>query len=239
MAGKDMLSYVDIAHSAVERSPGLIEMVRRWTDCPRLEPLQVEDWFWKGHGIVGGEKDRRGVWIPNHAPGGQFYLWSPPPVLADVALEEALKARHKRQDATHIFLIPMLYSPQWTRLFYKMCDVVFHIPAETSHWPSSMHESLSVGITFPYLPYRPWTVRRTPLLVGLGRQLRCLWSTSEEDAGRCVRELLRTTKRLPTMSQHMAHRVLLLSGEGDIQGGGDEGRRGPRLAQAGRLRKKG
>ena len=172
------------------------------------------------------------MWIPNHAPGNQIYLWSPPPVIADVALEEALKARHKRQDATHIFLIPMLYSPQWIRLFYKMCDVVFHIPVGTSNWPSAMHESLFVGITFPYLSHRPWTVRGTPLLVELGRQLRRLWATSERDAGDCVRELLRTAKRLPTMSQPVASRVLSLSGEGDIQGGGNAGRRRSRVAQA-------
>ena len=216
MAGKDMLSYVDIARTAVERSPGLVEVVRRWTSIPSLDPLAVEGWFWDAHGIVGGERDGRGVWIPHHAPGGQVYLWSPPPVLADVALEEALKARHKRQDATHIFLIPELYTPQWTRLFYKMCDLTFRIPAKTVRWPSSMHESLCVGITFPYLSHIPWTIRRTPFLVEVERKLRRLWANSEEDAGDCVRELLRTTRRLPTMPQPVASQVLAMSRKGSI-----------------------
>jgi len=47
----------------------------------------------------------------NTRKNGKAYLWSPALVIADVALEECLKAIHKRTDAFHIFVIPRLFSP--------------------------------------------------------------------------------------------------------------------------------
>ena len=101
-----------------------------------LKLLSPEEWFVEGHGIVGGKKDARGVWIPTHAGGGKAYLWSPPPVIADVALEECLKAVHKRTDCFHIFVIPRLFTPRWMRLLYKLSDFVFHIQPGSPWWPS-------------------------------------------------------------------------------------------------------
>ena len=218
MSGRDMLGYVDLSRTAVERSPGLIGLIRDWTGLPKLDPLTTEQWFWEAHGIVGGYKDARQVWIPTHAKGSQTYLWSPPPVLADVALEEALKAKEKRHDSTHIFIIPEFFDPQWTRLLFKICDVIFRIPVGNSHWPSAMHESLCVGISLPYLPFRPWSIKGTPLVVGVERKLRRMWSTGEGDGCHCVRKFLRTAKGLASMSESMASRVLSLSGRGNLQG---------------------
>jgi hypothetical protein len=67
-----------------------------------------QDWFFKGHVITGGYRDLRGMWIPHHAPNKRCYLWALPPVIANVALEEAMKAIRKRTDATHVFIIPRL-----------------------------------------------------------------------------------------------------------------------------------
>ena len=111
MAGKDMLDYIDIAKSASHRHPALVDFMRTWTELPQLHPLREEEWYMEGHGICGGRKDDHGIWIPCHAPNGQVYWWDPPPVIASVALEEAMKAKHKRTDAYHIFSIPRLYTP--------------------------------------------------------------------------------------------------------------------------------
>ena len=80
--------------------------------------LVPEEWFHEGHGIIGGKKDSTGLWIPQHAGNGTVYIWTPPPIITDVALEECTKAIHKCTAAYHIFLIPRLYSPLWTRLLY-------------------------------------------------------------------------------------------------------------------------
>ena len=169
MRGEDMLSFVDLSRTAIERRPGVLEFVRSWV-APILGDSTVllpEEWFRKGQGIVGGTKDSTGLWIPQHASDGKVYIWSPPPIIADVALEECAKAIHKRTDAYHIFLIPRIYSPLWMRLLYKVSDFVFQLPPASQHWPSSMHEPLFIGISFP----------------GLYDEHRCWWNWS----GNCVK----------------------------------------------------
>ncbi len=109
MVGRDMLSYVDLAKGAIKHQSKLVDYVQSWVRQAlrrEVKVLQVEEWFQEGHGILEGSKDLHGVWIPHHEPNGRVYLWNPPPVIADVALKECMKAIHKRTDAFHIFLIP-------------------------------------------------------------------------------------------------------------------------------------
>jgi hypothetical protein len=79
MTGQNMLSFVDLGQSAVERHPPLLEWIRGWTGRKGLEPLALEDWFVKGHGIIGGYKDDHGVWMPSHESGNNLHLWPPHP----------------------------------------------------------------------------------------------------------------------------------------------------------------
>jgi hypothetical protein len=216
--GEDMLSFVDLSRTATERHPGVLDFVKSWVtpilgDCTVLVP---KEWFREGHGIVGGKKDSTGLWIPQHAGNGKVYVWTPPPVIADVALEECAKAIHKRTDAYHIFLIPRLYSPLWMRLLYKVSDFVFQLPPASPHWPSSMHEPLFIGISFPLLHRNPWSLRRTPLLVELERQLRQVLRAGEEDGGHILRKLLRTSRQLASVPEDVARRMLRMSGAGEV-----------------------
>ena len=212
MAGKDMLDYVDIAKS--QRHPALAEFMRSRTESADLRPLREEEWYMEGHGIVGGQKDNHGIWIPTHAPNGRVYWWDPPPVLADVALEEAMKARHKRSNAYHIFSIPRLYTPAWTRLFHKFADFVVKLPAGSTHWPSGMHEPLFLGISLPYVRHNPWSLRGTPLLVDMEGQLRQMLSSGEGDGGHILRKLFQIPGRLCSVSEDMARGVLRMPRRG-------------------------
>ena len=212
LSGKDMLSFVDIAKSALDRQPTLVDFVQSWMKAP-LQVLTPDDWFSLGHGITGGKLNDDGVWIPSHAKNGMHYLWAPPPVIADVALEEALKAIHKRKDAFHIFVIPRLFSPRWMRLFYKMADFVFKLPLTSSHWPADMHEPLFFGISLPYSRYAPWSLRGTPLLVDMERELRQVLATSQSDGRDVLCELLRLPSRLASVSEHVARGVLRMPGD--------------------------
>ena len=156
-----MLSFIDIAWGVLDCQPGLVHYLH---DCmnralnQRIIILEICNWFDREHGILGGSKDQHGVWIPIHAENGRVYLWTPPPVIADVALEECMKATHKRSDAFHIFLIPRLFSPSWIRLFYKLPDFVFTIPIDSPLWPRNMHEPLVVGISVPFIRCNPWSL---------------------------------------------------------------------------------
>ncbi len=211
LSGQDMLSYVDLAKTAIERQPSLVEYVQSWTDS-YVHVLSPEDWFVKGHGIKGGGPNDDGVWVPTHGNNRMHYLWAPPPVVVDVALEEALKAIHKRNDAVHIFLIPRLFSPRWMRLFYKMADFVFKLPLTSPFWPSEMYEPLFIGISLPYSRYAPWSLRGTPLLVDMERELRQVLTTGKGDGRDILRELLRTPSRLASVPEHVARGVLRMHG---------------------------
>jgi hypothetical protein len=217
--GEDMLSFVDLSSTAIEQHPGVLEFVRS-----RVGPilggstvLLPEEWFREGHGIVGGTKDSTGLWIPQHVIDGKVYIWSPPPIIADVALEECAKAIHKRTDAYHIFLIPRLYSPLWMQLLYKVSDFVFQLP------PRLTHEPLFIGISFPLLHKNPWSIRRTLLLVELERQLRQVLRAGEEDGGNILRKLLQTSRQLASVSESVACQMLRMSRPGEVSNQEDSG----------------
>jgi hypothetical protein len=92
MARGDMLTFVDLAHGAVDQHPPLLKWVRSWTGRSCLEALFLEGWYEKGHEINGGDVDGHRFWILSHCKRDQKFLWAPAPAVADAALEELLKS---------------------------------------------------------------------------------------------------------------------------------------------------
>ncbi len=75
--GEDMLSFIDIARTALERHPGLLDYVKSWVD-PVLgtsKVLTTKEWFQEGHEITGGKEESKGVWIPRHVADGKSYIF--------------------------------------------------------------------------------------------------------------------------------------------------------------------
>ncbi len=173
--------------------------------------LSPNEWFDKGHGIVGGTKDHHGIWIPDHAKNGRVYLWMPPPVIAEVALEECTKAVHKQTDAFHIFMIPRLFSPSWMRMFFKLVDFCFVIPIGSHFCPCEMHEPLFVGISLPFIRCRPWSLQRTPLLVELEGRLREVFESGNGDGRDILCKLLQIPGWVAAMLDDMACKMLQVS----------------------------
>lgn len=211
MAGQDMLSFFDLDKSAFERYLPLIQWVRTWCPNKPIKPLSVKEWFQEGHGIVGGHKDSHGVWMPDHEPAGRVHLWAPAPAVADAMLEELLKARHKRTDTFHIIVVPRLMAPRWRRLFYKVSDLHFVVPPGASFWPTNMLEPLWIGIVFPFISHRPWSLQRAPLMVELGRELREVCKEGDLAAGPLLRKLFKLPRRLARLSPSVARGVLHMS----------------------------
>jgi hypothetical protein len=79
-----------------------------------------------------------------------------------------------------------------------------------------MHEPLFIGISFPLLHRNPWSLRRTPLLVELERQLRQVLRAGEEDGGHILRKLLRTSRPLASVPEDVARQMLRMSGAGEV-----------------------
>ena len=108
MAGKDMLQFMDLEKSGIQRYPPLLDWLRYWTEKKDLKPLTTEGWFEEGYVITIGTLDQHGVCMPTHGPKNEMFLWAPPPAAVDAALEELCKTRHKRTDTFHVLAIPHL-----------------------------------------------------------------------------------------------------------------------------------
>jgi hypothetical protein len=99
-------------------------------------------------------------------------------------------------------------------MLYKVSDFVFKLPPGSQHWPLSMHNPLFIGISLPLLTRNPWSLRRTPLLVELERQLHQVLGTGTEDGGDILRKLLQTLRQLASMLESVAHKMLRCLGQG-------------------------
>ena len=152
-----------------------------------------------------------------------MFLWAPPPSVADAALEELLKSRHKRTDLFHVIVLPRLMAPRWRRLFLKVCDFTFAASPGLPFWPTGMFEPLWVGIVLPFAHCRPWSLKRAPLLVEMERDLRRVFETGEGDAGNILRKLLHLPRRLAPLSQRVACGVLHLPWGDQVPDAGDRG----------------
>jgi hypothetical protein len=132
---------------------------------------------------VQGALDKNIVWVLIHEAKNKLHLWAPPPLVGDAALEELLKARHKRTGTFHVVLIPRLLAPRWCQLFNKSCDFTFVVSPIVSFWPPKMYELFWVGIILPFSSHRPWCFKRAHLLVEMARNLREVLSTGEGNGG--------------------------------------------------------
>jgi hypothetical protein len=71
-----------------------------------------------------------------------------------------------------------------------------------------MHEPLTLLVSLPLCQCRPWTLRGTPLLEGLDRELRQVWKTSEKRGRDLLRKLFIFSGSFPSMPEGMVRRVL-------------------------------
>ncbi len=159
MVGADMLSFVDLGLGGIDRHPPLLEWVHSWSGRPSLEALTPEGWFEKGHRITGGMLDKQNVWILLHCKRDQMFLWAPLPTVADVAMVELLRSRHKRVDLFHVVMIPRLMAPRWQGLFNKVCNVTSVVSPGPLFWPANMYKPLWVGNVLPFVHCRPWSLK--------------------------------------------------------------------------------
>ena len=219
MSGKPMTSFLPLHLPALARSEGLLDWVKGWAGSKAvlLEPL---DWFTLGHDIKGGKyvpdvepsKNRKRktegatFWQPEIEAG--TYIWAPPPAAAIVALEELRKARIKRQNSTHIFIVPKLLTPLWRKQLYKAADMMMEITPTCPFWPAAMHEPVFIAVLFPFCRFEPWSLRGTPKVLRTQRTLQNMWKVNPLDTGDILRKLLAQGRRAPFMSRELVRKLL-------------------------------
>ena len=168
-----------------------------------MEPI---DWYDKGHDLASGYFDEKQLWRWNVESG--TYVWDLPPGAADAALEELRKARIKRQDSSHVVLIPRRFTHIWKKQLLKCCDFVVDIAAGQKLWSHGQFEPLTLGICFPFLPFRPWKVRHTPRLFSLEREVSQVFKTYPMDGGSVLRKLCLEEASWHTMQERMVWSML-------------------------------
>jgi hypothetical protein len=191
MAGKDFLSLIPLAESAVDLSPELVNWVRKGLPS-RLEweVLSPEDWFSKGH-------------------EDGFHIWAPAPAVADVVLEQMCESVLIRPWNAHVFLCPAHMTYKWRKQLRKVSDLVVTIPVGGELWPSRLHEPLIFALTCPLLAYSPWRVKYTQRLVGGQSPMPKVWSKNWEVEGNILRELwIHEVPTDPKLLWGMASRML-------------------------------
>ena len=170
MTGVNMLLYVPLNKSVVERQDNVI---------PWLESVGNTAYKWR---TLTTHK-----WFDEAFEEGEF-IWTPPPAIADVAVDLLCDARHIRTRTAHMFVYPALMTNRWRKKLGKVADFVFTIPVGTELWPKSHHEPLIVAFVCPFLYRTPWQVKRaTGLLDEVEGELSSMWASGPT----AVRDLLR------------------------------------------------
>ena len=70
-----------------------------------------------------------------------------------------------------------------------------------------MYEPLCLAFCFPFLPYRPWELRRAPKLLAYAREVHCMCKISEVDPRSVLRKLVRFTRQIRTMPEHAVRQM--------------------------------
>lgn len=205
MTGISMLNYVPLNLSCVDRSPLCLTWVSEWFGP--AEHLKTHQWYERAHDISGWKQMGRMRWFPKIKRGR--FVWTPPPALADVSLEELRRARLKRQESYHVWMCPRLMTPRFRRAMYKVMDFVTEVPAGSIEgWPKTCHEPLIIGLTFPFLSHSPWQLKGTERMVALERDLRQLWKRDPELGRSFLSKLFAFVRGLQALPPGMVWKVL-------------------------------
>ena len=207
MVGKTMTSFIPIHLSAFERWAFLKPWLNTWLS-PDVEYLTPGDWSVRGHDLVKGSFERNidGMKLPEISAGS--FIWCPPPCLAEVAVEELRKARHKRTQSQHLFIVPRLMQPTYFKQLLKAADLVISLPIGHPAWPAHMYEPLTLAFVFPFLPYRPWQLRGAEGLLSVGRQLLRMWKEDQWCDRSILRKLWEFERSLHGMPEKLASEML-------------------------------
>jgi hypothetical protein len=105
-----------------------------------------------------------------------------------MALEELRKARIKRQDSMHIFVVPRLLTPEWLKQTFKASDVVFQVPIGCPFWSQKMFEPLTIRLCFPFISSPPWQLRGTPKMLAVVWKMCRVFEEESLAAGECFEQ---------------------------------------------------
>jgi hypothetical protein len=144
MSGQHFLKRLPLDEGAFDRQTDLKSKLKACQPGSDWKFASTEDWFYQVF------QEPNGSWI-----------WSPPPALARVAVEQMCKAKHIFPNSKHVFICPALWTEIWRKTLGKIADTMFTVPVGSYLWPAGMFEPLMIAFLAPLLPSSPWSVRRS------------------------------------------------------------------------------
>ena len=208
MTGLDILRFIPINKSVIQRSPSIVNWFKHWTESSTLKILSPRDWLWAGQGLSNVPwKNCDGMEMPQESSDDTL-LWCPPPCIADIALEYLRKSIVKRPDMYHIFCCTKLMTYKWRKHLIKNCDFYFYIDAGHSFWDDSQFESILIAIFSPTLHCAPWSIKRSQKLLAVEGKLCKLQKDKNGSEGPLLRKFWNLLRTLPCMHERMVRDVL-------------------------------
>ena len=124
MQGEEFLKFLPFNKTALERQKDLRNRITRWLKHPgNWIFTNTEDWF----DVVFLDPNRR-------------WIWTPPPCLARLTVEQLCEVKHIFPDSQHVFICPALMTGYWQKFLGKVVDTMFTFKAGCCLWPESMYE---------------------------------------------------------------------------------------------------
>lgn len=211
--GKVMTDFCPWHRSPLEVHPPLLQTLKEWLGDKSIL-LEPKDWYCRAHDLVDGYKDHNGFW--RWKTQKSTYIWNVAPGAANVAIEQLRRARIKRRESTHVFLVQSLCTTEWQRQLFREADLIFNVPVGADCWPTNCYEKLVVAIALPYLKYRPWRIRRTPKLCYLERELRRMFQKTDMASRDILCKFWSEIQKLYYMQEHVVLNMLYLTNENQV-----------------------
>jgi hypothetical protein len=195
MGGDSVLDHVPLHLNALERADQLGDSLRTW----------ISSWWGCGekvHWLSDTE------WFDPPSRNG-YFVWAPPPAIADVALERMCKEVLKRPEGgAHLFIVPRLMTSRWRKQLTKAATFTFQIPVGCQLWGAAQHEPLILAVCLPLSKHSPWNLRRSRLVGELEGSLREVPMHDGTRTGRLLREFLRLAHGLESLPSGLVREVL-------------------------------
>jgi hypothetical protein len=142
MVGDRFLKYIPLNKSVLDRAPDFKREFEKGLPGKGWKWLDYEDWF-------------EGAFEYDHG----CYVWTPPPALADVALEQMCEVKHVHPHTSHVFLCPVLMTAHWRKQLLKASDCCVSLLQGSPAWVAKQHEPVVCALIGPLLSCRPWRVK--------------------------------------------------------------------------------
>ena len=218
MKGDDMLMHIPLHLSCLDRQPLLREWISSFVTPgkgqSKIEFLSPEGWYERGHDILGGTKNEDKVWTPNYKDG--TFIWTPPPAAAQTAVEQLRKARLKRENSTHVVIIPRLMTPEWRKQLFRVSDLFLELPFDDVWTRETQHEPLTIAFIFPFLPFKPWQLKRSPTFLGMGHVLRRMWKEDNSSLRNVLCQFFSQSRKLECLQESMVREMLYSPSRFDV-----------------------